>query len=261
MGKSIALITLMKTSITLMNKENDGTDSTGYQCNHKKVSVISDKGFTLIEIMVATSILGVIGLTILTTFASGLHVFERVQTFGGPQADVLLALEEMEKDIRNVFPYSTIAFKGDTQSITFPTVIETFETIDGEEEVVSSIGKVSYYIANVTYINEITKGLIRAQHNYSQAITGVEAPEDQSETLASIEDLAFEYYFYNEDTEEYGWQSLWSAEEENLLSGVKIAVTYKDGDRDVQIERTVFIPTLQKIIGIEEDEEGEGEGE
>ena len=88
-----------------------------------RCTLYAEKGFTLIEILVATSILGIIGLTILTTFASGLHVFERVQTFGGSQADVLLAFEEMEKDIRNVFPLSTIAFEGDTQSMTFPADI------------------------------------------------------------------------------------------------------------------------------------------
>jgi len=220
----------------------------------------AEKGFTLIEILIATSILGVIGLTILTTFASGLHVFERVQTFGGSQADVLLAFEEMEKDIRNVFPLSTIAFEGDAQSIAFPTVIEIFEGNDGEEDVVSSIGRISYFIDDATYINEVAKGLIRVQHNYSQAVAGAQAHVDEGETLASIEGLAFEYYYYDEQAEAYGWQSSWSAEEENLLSGVKIAMTYKDGDRDVQIERTIFIPVLQKIIEIEE-EEGEGEEE
>ena len=38
-------------------------------------------------------------------------------------------------------------------------------------------------------------------------------------------------------------------------------MTYKDGDQDVQIERVILIPTLQKIIGIEEEEEEEEEGE
>ena len=221
----------------------------------------TQKGFTLIEILVATSILGVIGLTILTTFASGLRVFERVQTFGGSQADVLLAFEEMERDIRNVFPLSSIPFEGDAQSMAFPAVIEVFEEDGDEEDIVSSIGKVSYFIDDATYINEVAKTLIRVQQNYSQAIAGAQAQEDEREPLAAIEDIAFEYYYYDEDAETYGWQSAWSTEEENLLSGVKIAMTYKDGDRDVEIERTVLIPVLQKIIQIEEEEGEEGEGE
>ena len=60
------------------------------------------KGFTLIELLVSTSILGIIGLTILATFGSGFQVYERVDNFGGAQAEILLALEEIERDLRNV---------------------------------------------------------------------------------------------------------------------------------------------------------------
>jgi len=220
------------------------------------------KGFTLIEILVATSILGVIGLTILTTFASGLHVFERVQAFGGVQSDVLLAFEEMERDIKNIFPFSTIAFEGSTQSIAFPAVIETSELIDGKEELVSTIGRVSYYIDDATYIGDREKGLMRAVQNYSQAVAGEEVAEDQNDYLTPLEDLSFEYYYFDEEAETYGWQGSWSGEDETLLSGIKIVMTYKDGDRDVEVERTVIIPAIQKIFAIEqEEEEGEEEGE
>jgi prepilin-type N-terminal cleavage/methylation domain-containing protein len=220
----------------------------------------AEKGFTLIELLVATSILGIIGLTILTTFASGFHVFERVQAFGGAQADVFLAFEEMEKDLKNLFPLSSIAFEGDAQSVAFPAVIETSELIDGEESVVSSVGKVSYFTDQATYFNDAEKGLTRAAQGYAQAIAETEAQDDQKITLAPVESLLFEYYTYNEETKEYGWQGSWSGKDENLLSGVKIAITYKDGDRDVEAERTVWIPAVQKIFEIkqeEEDEEGE----
>jgi len=218
------------------------------------------QGFTLIELLVTTSILGIIGLTILTTFASGLNVFERVEAFGGAQTDVLLALEEMEKDIKNVFPFSTIMLEGDAQSITFPAVIETYEP-DDEENIISSVGTISYYIDDATYIDNVAKGLMRAVRNYSQAIAGAEAAEDQSSYLAPIEDLSFQYYYYDENLEEYGWKDSWNDTDETLLSGVKIVMTYKDGSRDVAIERAVMIPTIQKIIEIEEDEEEEEGGE
>ena len=64
---------------------------------------ITHYGFTLIELMVAASILGLIGLAVLTAFGSGFHVYERVQSYGGVQTDVLLVLEEMERDLRNTF--------------------------------------------------------------------------------------------------------------------------------------------------------------
>jgi len=58
-------------------------------------------------------------------------------------------------------------------------------------------------------------------------------------------------------------QYSWSGEEEVLLSGVKIEITYKDSDQDIVIERIVVIPALQKIIELEDEEgeEAEGEGE
>ena len=70
-------------------------------------------------------------------------------------------------------------------------------------------------------------------------------------------DFQTEYYSFDEESESYAWQSSWGLEEEGLLSGVKVAVTYKDGEQDVIIERTVFIPTIQKVFEIEVEEEEE----
>ena len=226
-----------------------------------RCSLTARDGFTLIEILVATSILGVIGLTILTTFGSGLHVYERVQAFGGSQAEVLLALEEMERDIKNVFPMSAVAFEGDSHRIAFPAVIEILEIIDGKESVVPSVGRISYYIDEAIYMDDVEKSLMRVQQNYSLAVAGGDAQEGQGETLALIEDLAFEYYYYDEEAKTYGWQNSWSGEEETLLSGVKIEMTYKDSDQDIVIERIVVIPALQKIIELEDEEGEEEEGE
>jgi len=157
------------------------TDYTDNQWNHKSISVISDEGFTLIELMVAASIIGLIGLTILTTFGSGFYVYERVQSFGGVQADVLLSLEEMEKNLRNLFPSSTIGFEGDAQSIAFPTIVETIETVDAEEVVTSSVGKISYYLDDV---DGDTRALMSKQQDYSQAVAKIETAEGQKNTLA-----------------------------------------------------------------------------
>ena len=213
------------------------------------------QGFTLIELLVATSIMGIIGLTILTTFGSGFHVYERVQTFGGAQADVLLALEEIEKNLRNVFPMSTIAFVGDAQSITFPAVIEKLETIGDEEKVLLSIGKISY-----SFDSE-TKEFIRSEQDYSQAVAGSEGNAAQRNILGLIEDIKFSYYSHNKEEEAFSWKDSWSAEEENTLAGVKIELAYQRNSRNIELTRTVFIPTDLGIIDeiVEDGEEGEGE--
>src|SRR3990167_7818362 len=90
-----------------------------------------EQGFTLIELMVAASILGLIGLAILTTFGSGFSVYERVQAYGGTQADALLALEEIERDVRNIFQMPTIPVEGGSDRVAFPAIIETVEEGEG----------------------------------------------------------------------------------------------------------------------------------
>jgi len=222
--------------------------------------LITEKGFTLIEVLVATSILGLISLTILTTFGSGFAVYERVQSYGGGQADALLALEEMETRLRSLFPFSEIRFEGEAQKISFPAIIETIVIVDDEDMAVSSIGQISYYLDRQE--NDETM-LTSGQKNYSQALSGVEAVENISVSLASVKDLRFRYYAFDKKEGTYVWKDSWPAEEVNLPTGVKIELTFQDGKREIPLVRTVMIPSVRVVderIG-SDDEDGEEEGE
>ncbi len=221
----------------------------------------NSRGFTLIELMVAASILGLIGMAILTAFGSGFHVYERVQSYGGVQADVLLVLEEMERDLRNTFPSSAIKFEGDAQSISFPVIIEKIETVEGEDVEVPSIGQASYYLEK----DDDTQVLLRQQKSYGEAVSGVVQKEDRETALAFVSELTFSYYLFNAEDEEYTWEDIWPEEDEGFPSGVKIDLVFQDGQREVPLSRTVLIPSIRMvdtIVGLdEEEEEGEVEGE
>ncbi len=204
--------------------------------------------------------MGLISLTILTTFGSGLTVYERVQSYGGVQPDVLLALEEMEMRLRNMFSFSVIKFEGEAQKISFPAIIETIETVDDEDIAVSSVGQISYYLDSAD--NE-AKTLVSKQRNYAQAVSGVEAQYDHSAVLASVKDLKFGYYSFDADEGTYGWTDSWPADKEDFPAGVKIEVAFQDGKREIQFVRTVMIPSVRVVDEREDaegDEEEEGEG-
>ena len=209
-----------------------------------------NKGFTLIELMVSTSILGLIGLAILTTFGSGFHVYERVQSYGGLQAEALLSVEEMSRDLNNTFAFSGIAFEGDAQKIAFPAVIETVETIEEEERVVSSVGQIAYYLAG----DDEQKILMRDEWNYSQAGVGDKSKDDQSGFFSYVKDLQFSYYFFDKENEEYIWKDSWSEEEDKgLPAAVKINLTYEDRGRDIAFLRTVFLASAPIVEAREEE--------
>lgn len=225
-----------------MKKRNPESDT----LNPVPCPLSPEKAFTLIELLVAASILGLIGLAILTTFGSGFRVYERLQSFGGVQADALLSLEEMEKNLRNIFPFSGIGFEGDAQGMAFPKVIDTLETVGDEEGVVSSVGRILYYLDEA---GDGTKALMSRQQDYPQAVAEPNTEGDQGNTLAVVEDMKLSYYFFDEEAGGYGWKDSWIAEDGALPAGVKVELTFRDGSRDVRLTRTVLIPAGREDQG------------
>ncbi len=214
-----------------------------------------EKAFTLVELLIAASIIGMISIAILSSFGIGFHTFERVQAFGGSQMDILLSIEEIERDLRNTFPLSGIPFTGNSQNMTFAGLFSQWDEEKEEETVV--LGKKSYSL------DSTSKALVRKQQEYSRAIAESTGTEQEAEILAFVEDLQFSYYYYKKELQddkekiEFGWKNSWG-QEDGLPKGVKIEVTFRNGEKDVHLARTVFIPIGGSTLTQEEQTEGEG---
>ncbi len=208
------------------------------------------RGFTLIELLITASIFGVIGVIIVTTFGSGMQVYQRVQSYGGDQADVIFSLEEMERDLRNIFPLSTIGFEANTLQISFPAMIETFEEIDGEEVAVSSIGKVDYYF------DRQQEALMKSWQSYSQADNEIN-DNTQKSLLAYVSDVKFSFGSYDEEGD-FSWGFTQDEEDSSYPAAVKVAVDYWKGTSDSQLVRTIWIPASWRAPEEEGGEEGVG---
>ena len=207
---------------------------------------ISAKGFTLVELLIITSILAIIALAIASTFAGGLNVYERVQRYGGVQADVLLFLEKIERDLRNTIESSEIDFIGDKETISFAGIIDT---IDRRGNHKTSLGRIVYYASGRKNI------LVREEQDYPQAVLKLSKGKGQSQDLVSIDKIRFSYYYFNPETEEYSWKDEWEVEEtkgegrgtrdeeeSEIPLGVKVEVTFKHDGRNTNLFRKVFIP-------------------
>lgn len=212
------------------------------------------QGFTIIELLVAAAIMSMVSLAILSTFSTGMHAFERVQSFGGRQADVLLFLEGFERDLRNTCALSQVKFEGTAQTMSFAAVgtkLVAGEQEQGDEEAIL-LGKKSYYFDN---------GILVSQQS---DLTQPDAT--QVTQKVSVTSVQFQYYSYRKTVEdetekrEFSWQGTW-AEEETIPKGVKINLTFQDGGREVSLARTVFIPAGGEIIAEESDAQQEGEGD
>ena len=193
---------------------------------------VNKKGFTLVELLVVTSILGMIILAISSTFAGGLNVYKRVQNYSGAQTDALVSLEKIEKDLRNLFSFSGIGFTGNAEKVAFPGLIKEFDSAENQN---ITLGRISYYF------DKKAGALIKEEQNYHQAISEETPGKNNIRVLAYIQSLNFNYYSINPDTKEYSWKGSW-AKEEGVPLGVRIEVVFKNGKRDVKLVRPVLIP-------------------
>lgn len=208
-------------------------------------------GFTLIEFLVAAAIMSIISLAIVATFATGLRVYEKVQNYVGLRADTLIALEKMERDLRNVISSSSIEFIGDHDEVSFAAI-----TAEG------GLGRVMYYVKGRYDV------LTREEQAYARASASkIRKNKGNVSKLVSVKDIDFSYYYYDSDMKEYKWKNKWDlhddddddvseekiATEDRLPLGVKVELTFKEGRRNITLTRTVLIPIGDKGPLIKEE--------
>ncbi len=196
-----------------------------------KITQRNKTAFTLVELLIATAIMGTISLAILATLGGGLRIYEHIQTYGENQADVLLAFEGMEKDLRNTVNLSMIYFTGDSGKIAFAGRVAVR---DLEGNPVTSLGRILYYR------DEDTGTLMREEQDYPSAVSQEGEDTGITESLALVTDINFMYSFFDEKNKRYEWTRSWSGED-GLPAGVKIEIVFS-GDQNVTLVRTVLIP-------------------
>ncbi len=217
---------------------------------------MKNNGFTIIELLLAASILSMIALAILSTFGAGMQAFERVQSFGGFRADVLLFLEGFERDARNTFAFSPIKFQGNGQGMSFAAIGTKLDK-DGNEFTV--LEEKSYDF------DSSQKALIGKEEDFAPTIPPADEAKVRTQQITPIKSVVFQYYSYSkviEDGKEKitsGWQGTW-ADEKTIPRGIKIQLTFDDGGKEVSLARTVFVPSGGDIGSDKKEEEEQGDG-
>lgn len=192
------------------------------------------EGLTLIEIMLAVTILSVIALAIYSTFSQGIKLWQRL-TQRTPASELNMVFEKMSSDLRNSFGFSGINFVGAKDNISFAAL--TLAAM-GEQTKALSIGEVSYFF------DAQTESLDRRQRNYSQLYQN--KPTSLRQMVSNVKSLSFQYYYYDSKQETYIWKDNWQVEEgekeRRIPLAVRIRLKFDENTKEEKVTRTITIP-------------------
>lgn len=157
-------------------------------------------GFTLIEILIVTALLSVIGLSLFSVFNSGVSVWQRL-TQEIIAEDVNLFFEKITSDIQSTFLFSEISFQGKEDEISFPVILPA----SSESEDPKGIGRAAYYY------ERSKQSLYREQSDFSEVYRG--RAKFRKAVLNYVTDVHFEYYYHDLKSNTYAWTSSWPQSE------------------------------------------------
>lgn len=185
-----------------------------------------EKGFTLLELIIAFAILGLIMLIIGSSLRMGVRAWERGELIADDSQRLRILFERFSSEIRSLYPYQinkegkrNMAFEGKPESLGFVTSQVDVNWAGGFKWVSYSVNG-----GNLTVTEKIVpdKKLDESKGIETILETGVSA-------------LKFEYYDKNKDS----WETSWDAKEKGILPDViKVTINLKPdasyGDREIE---------------------------
>ena len=192
-------------------------------------SLTPKQGFTLLELLITTSLIALMGLAIYSTFARGVMVWDRGSKTNIVEREVRFTLRSLAKELRSSFKFSGIEFKGTKNEISFPTYVNTAGIAQAPKW---EVGRVSYFF------DSKKNTFSRWQKSYIDLFQP-EKPEAEK-VIPQIKDLGIKYYYFSAKDKMYIWKDSWD-DKENFPLGVKMTLTIGSGEDEKEFIKTVYL--------------------
>lgn len=192
----------------------------------------SRRGFTLVEILLVSALMGLIVLSVARAFSNGLGLWQRADQMNR-MSTIGYVFEEMAQDLRHGLNLDTLLLVGDAHHMIIPSIV--IVPMDSQSsraaEVVGEMpGSVEYQF------DPQTKNLIRYKRNYGEAIRQEEIKGEV--ILSQVEDVILTYQYLGEKGIEVK-----SSLENGWPFAVNIEIKIKDGQDERLLSRSfpVFV--------------------
>lgn len=202
-------------------------------------------GFSLIELLVAISLIALVGGTVTALVTAGGRVWARVRAHGTHAAWTETIFEQVRRDVHRARRFSEIPFKGTYEEVSFPVLISS-ETEDGTPY--EQLGRLGYYF------DSYHRQLCRSEQSYL-LIRRTRMRESCEPVLTGVERVRFRYYALNADLHAYEWSTGWDAQEPPLA--VKMEIRYDDqSDEERPAQALVVRLPIAPLPGDKDDDGG-----
>ena len=177
------------------------------------------RGFTLLELLVTTSLMALVGGATVASLGGGIRVWERTVKFGGRQQSVLLAFDRLRRDLQNVRRFRLVPFKGEYDAF---QVAAVDQAIPGDESQ-AELGARGYFLDERRHL------LCRSFVPYPLMRT-TRLRDHCQPVLEHVTRVRFTYFGQREAGEAAEWAGRW--ESDRLPLAVKMELTVQSGEKD-----------------------------
>ncbi len=184
-------------------------------------------GFSLVELLVVILIMGTIGSVVIACFMGGMRAYERVHDFGREEADIYIAFELMERDLKNAVSLSGEVFVGDGTLMQFPSMAAVADM----QGAGGGVNKVRYWA-------DPQGGVLRSSDEFGESVSYSGGEE------SIVSGNVRMWLEYRGDGEDGGadWSDVWQSVS-NIPQQVHISFQVGgDGDGGVLFERVIILP-------------------
>lgn len=188
-------------------------------------------GFTLVELLVVSLLLGVISLTTYSGLSVGVKTWKRIE-FSMKEVDLAVGWKRFRKDFVAQPLFRAIGFYGITGEVSFPGLVRV---TDGEGEVHEEVGRIRYLF------DPSAHSLCREVVTYAGLAS--DGTLECRPVVSDVEKISFEFFGLDEAPGSPGrWRSAWEGEKPPLAVRLKIAFTGPGGKGEIEKQFTATTP-------------------
>lgn len=208
---------------------------------------VCKKTFTLIELLIAVTIITLIILSVYSAFNTGILAYKKMDSAFDSYQEARIILNSLETDLKNSFAYSEESsfFNGSPQALDFFNISQIYD----KDKQYSDLCRIKYHLEGDLLKRTIYNGIAALTENEN-----VEA-QDFSNRVKSID---FEYAALSEgEKKTIVWQNIWPQKDEQahgLPLAVKVKLLVIDAGKTQRLlEFTKTIALAQGNVSVPEE--------